>query len=159
MTCQFVFCWSYVVLINCKPGKSLVVYVDPPRIHRCDHDINPQVKLESVNQKWIRYVLGDDAALINRHFRDIAYLNLIFCHLQWKFLCLEMSSVVWWSINCFALWIWPCGSGCRSLQTRLEVCRSQGWYWTPLYHTSLTFLWGLQSIDLFLLIHKNKESG
>ena len=39
-----------------KPDQAFVVYVDSPRVHRSDADVDSKVELESIDEEWVRYI-------------------------------------------------------------------------------------------------------
>ena len=47
-----------VVRLRSKPGKTLVVDVDPKRVDTGQKHINPEVELVLVDEKWVRNVLA-----------------------------------------------------------------------------------------------------
>ena len=57
-----------IILIDSEPRQPLIVDVDTPGIHAGDSHIDPQIKLEPIDQEGIRYVFAYDALLIDRHF-------------------------------------------------------------------------------------------
>lgn len=82
MAGEFIFSRLHVIHVDRKPSQSLIIDVDSPRVHGCNHHIDPQIELETVNQKRIGDVLRDDAALVNGHLRDFADLLDYVSYLQ-----------------------------------------------------------------------------
>ena len=66
-----IFPESGIVLLTCKAGQSFIINIDSPWIHRCDTDIQSQIKLETIDEEWIGNIPADYAILINWHFRDV----------------------------------------------------------------------------------------
>ena len=74
MTWQFLLGQCAIILVDSEPSQTLIVDVDAPWVHWCDHHIQAQVELESIDQEWIRNVLRNDTLLIDRHLRNITDL-------------------------------------------------------------------------------------
>ena len=59
-----IFTRRWIILINSKPSKTFVVYVDAPGVNTGYHHVYAQVELKTVYQKRICNIFADDALLI-----------------------------------------------------------------------------------------------
>ena len=69
------FAIGLVVGLGGEAHQPLVVDVDAPRVHRCHAHVQPQVKLQPVDQERVCDVPTDDAVLVNWHLGDVVDLS------------------------------------------------------------------------------------
>ena len=99
-----------------EPGQSLFVYINSKWLIRGYNYIDSEIKLVTVDKKWIRYVARDDRSLI--HVQLIQRLNkadafalggigwlddpdiaLRFRNLQFLIVCVEVVKFVWKDVS------------------------------------------------------------
>jgi hypothetical protein len=66
-----------IVQVDGKASETFVVDVNAPGINTSNHDVDTQVKLQSVNQKWIDDVFTDDTLFVYWYFRDVINLRKV----------------------------------------------------------------------------------
>lgn len=54
---------TIIILLSGKPSKSFFEDVDFERVHRCDSNIDSEVKFQTIDQQWVLDVLRNDIGL------------------------------------------------------------------------------------------------
>ena len=60
-----------VVVVSRKSGKSFFEHIDAQWVHTGYEHVDAKVELSSVDQQWVRHVLGHDGNLVERDLRHI----------------------------------------------------------------------------------------
>lgn len=54
----------WLILLSCKPYKTLFMHVDPERVYTCNSNVDSQVKLQTVNSQRVAYIVADSHVLV-----------------------------------------------------------------------------------------------